>query len=100
MAPGLRRTAAPLAVLAILSAGFLCAAVWAQSSGGDFKVAGHTVDGGGSLSSGGAYRLAGTIGQHDANVTAASGPAFAVAGGFWARVVLAELLFRDGFETP
>lgn len=40
-----------------------------------------TVDGGGGLSSGGAYMLTGTIGQPDAAI--ASGGGYTLEGGFW-----------------
>jgi hypothetical protein len=43
----------------------------------------HTVDGGGSTSTGGVYAVSGTIGQPDAGVTMTNGQ-FAVTGGFWA----------------
>ncbi|MEI7657571.1 MAG: GC-type dockerin domain-anchored protein [Phycisphaerae bacterium] len=42
----------------------------------------YTVDGGGGLSSGGSFSLAGTIGQPDAG-TPMSGGSFSVRGGFW-----------------
>ena len=42
-----------------------------------------TVDGGGeSVSSGGSYSLAGTVGQPDAGLTL-SGGSYTLAGGFW-----------------
>ncbi len=40
-----------------------------------------TIDGGGGASSGGAYELAGTSGQHDAGVL--SGGRYELTGGFW-----------------
>jgi hypothetical protein len=44
-----------------------------------------SVDGGGGTSSGGAYTLSGTIGQVDA--ATARGGDYALAGGFWARLL-------------
>jgi len=45
-------------------------------------VAWHTVDGGGGTSTGGAFAVAGTIGQPDAG-GAMTGGGFAIEGGFW-----------------
>jgi hypothetical protein len=43
----------------------------------------NTIDGGGGVSSGAAFALAGTIGQPDAGAAMSSG-AFSLIGGFWA----------------
>jgi len=48
----------------------------------DYAIVRHTIDGGGVMtSSGGAYKLSGTIGQHDAGVLA--GGSYVLTGGFW-----------------
>lgn len=49
---------------------------------GGYEISWHTVDGGGGTSTGGAYTLDGTIGQHDAG--SQSGGGYVLAGGFWA----------------
>ena len=64
----------------------------------EYAIVKFTVDGGGGKSTGGAYSVAGTIGQPDASVQDATGPGYSLTGGFWSRVV--DLLFRDGFENP
>ena len=43
----------------------------------------HTIDGGGGTSTGGAYSVSGTIGQHDAGGPMTGG-SFSLTGGFWA----------------
>lgn len=45
------------------------------------EVSSSTVDGGGGVSSGGAFELSGTVGQPDAGNTAAG--SFELEGGFW-----------------
>ena len=52
-------------------------------NGGDFTIGWWTIDGGGGVSSGGSFELAGTIGQHDAGATMTGG-SFELTGGFWA----------------
>jgi len=61
----------------------------------------HTSDGGGGVSTGAGYEVAGTIGQADAGASAAAG--YAIRGGYWAGVqaapaVAGNTLFQDGFE--
>ena len=52
-------------------------------SGGPYAIRSSTIDGGGtSTSSGGAFVLAGTIGQPDAGLL--EGGAYSLGGGFWA----------------
>jgi hypothetical protein len=70
---------------AVVSAlAFYALAAGAQS-GGPYDLTWSTVDGGGAtFSSGGAYSVDGTIGQHDAGRL--SGPPYVLAGGFWGRV--------------
>jgi len=66
----------------------------------------YTIDAGGGVSSGSGYRLAGTIGQPDAErLHPATGAGFAITGGFWAGVVVpapprGDAVFADGFERP
>lgn len=50
--------------------------------GGPFDLTWSTIDGGGGASSGGSYRLAGTIGQPD--VGTLNGGSYTVKSGFWA----------------
>lgn len=69
------------ALLAILA---VAAVVQAQSGGG-FNLTWNTIDGGGTLSTGGVYRLNGTIGQPDAQLTLAGG-GFTLTGGFWSGI--------------
>ncbi len=54
----------------------------AQSGG--FELAWYSVDGGGGVSRGGAYTLAGSAGQPDAAIL--SGGAYTLAGGLWGGV--------------
>ncbi|MFN3409176.1 MAG: hypothetical protein ACK45B_09305 [Limisphaerales bacterium] len=56
----------------------LCFSALAQ-----YSIPWHTIDGGGGTSTGGVYRVTGTIGQPDAGGPMTSGQ-FAVTGGFWA----------------
>jgi hypothetical protein len=57
-------------------------AACALSAQAQYSINWLTLDGGGGQSSGGAYSLAGTIGQPDAAMS--SGGAYALHGGFWA----------------
>ncbi|MFN8628466.1 MAG: hypothetical protein U0587_21165 [Candidatus Binatia bacterium] len=72
--------------LAVVSAlGIHTSAATAQS-GGPYDLAWNTIDSGGAtVSSGGAYTIGGTIGQHDAGQL--NGQSYLLAGGFWGRVV-------------
>lgn len=75
------------------------ALVLAQSSGGDFEVTKHTIDGGGGTSSGEGFTITGTIGQPDASVQPMTGESFSVQGGFWPDdLELPIVIFSDGFE--
>jgi hypothetical protein len=51
-----------------------------------YELSWWTVDGGGGTSSGGAYILNGTIGQHDAHC--ASGGTYLITAGFWHDAVI------------
>lgn len=64
---------------------FLLAAVSAHAQ---FAIDWFTLDGGGGQSSGGAYTLAGTIGQPDAG--ASSGGAYTLHGGFWSAFAVVQ----------
>jgi hypothetical protein len=55
----------------------------------------HTIDGGGGTSTGGVYRVSGTIGQPDAGPVMTNGQ-YAVTGGFWA---LPQVVPTDGAPT-
>ncbi|MFN3409757.1 MAG: hypothetical protein ACK45B_12225 [Limisphaerales bacterium] len=48
-----------------------------------YSIPWHTIDGGGGTSTGGVYRVTGTIGQPDAGGPMTNGQ-YAVTGGFWA----------------
>lgn len=49
-----------------------------------FDISWYTIDGGGStLCTGGAFQLAGTIGQPDASAASMTGGSFSLTGGFW-----------------
>jgi hypothetical protein len=65
--------------VALLAALVLVPVALAQ---GGYEITSWTVDGGGGTYSGGDYRLAGTIGQHDAAIW--RGGDYTLAGGFWA----------------
>jgi hypothetical protein len=62
----------------ILSAGTAAA----QSSGGPWTLRSSTLDGGGGVSTGGVWKVSGTIGQADASPRNTGG-VLAVKGGFW-----------------
>ena len=64
-------------------------------SGGTFSITRYTIDGGGSVSSGGAFSLKGSIGQPDAGESM-SGDVYRLNGGFWKSGN--DLIFRNGFE--
>ncbi len=51
----------------------------------DFAIPWSTLDAGGGISSGGNFRLSGTIGQPDAAAGGASGRGWTLNGGFWAQ---------------
>jgi hypothetical protein len=71
-------------LLLILS---LPAAAVAQS-GGPWTVISSTLDSGGTVSTGGAWKVTGTIGQPDAAAAASAGGAWLVQGGFWPGTVV------------
>lgn len=59
-------------------------------SGGSYVVRKSTIDGGGGTAAGGAYRVSGTVGQHEASDL--SGGAYVLKGGFWNEPQLTELI--------
>lgn len=65
--------------------------IWAVDAASDYAVRRWTIDGGGATSSGGAYAVAGTIGQHDAKIAASTGGAYSLNGGFWHAEVPVEV---------
>lgn len=81
------------------------ASVGHAPKGSGFALARQVIAAGGSSSSGGAFRIDGTIGQADADpLHPANGGVFAVSGGFWPGIGPAapqgDALFGDGFEAP
>ena len=75
----MKRLRIALVVTVLLAALLLPWAVRAAT--GSPVLSSWTVDGGGGASSGGAYALAGTIGQPDANLL--NGGSYTLYGGFW-----------------
>lgn len=76
---------------------------WSQNLQDNVTLARGTVDAGGGQSASGRFVLNGSIGQHDASTTTASGRDNFVAGGFWANArddaqPLDDLIFANGFE--
>jgi hypothetical protein len=67
----------------------LTAATAAAQSGGPWTIKSSTMDGGGGVSTGGVWKVSGTIGQHDATAGTASGGTWSEQGGFWPGVVAA-----------
>lgn len=59
----------------------------------DYEISWYTIDGGGGMSTGGQYRLSGTIGQPDAAYSA--GGDYEVLGGFWPGGPLCTVDFED-----
>ncbi|MSU58973.1 MAG: hypothetical protein EXS35_12535 [Pedosphaera sp.] len=66
--------------------GLAAAFVLAANASAQYAIDWFTLDGGGGQSSGGAYTLAGTIGQPDAG--ASSGGAYTLQGGFWSAIAV------------
>lgn len=71
---------------------------WTSLAEAQFAIDWFTLDGGGGASSGGAYTLAGTIGQPDAATS--SGGSYTLQGGFWPGAMVetapALRILRDG----
>jgi len=68
----------------------------AKLTGPSFDIGWWSIDGGGGVSSGGGFTVAGTIGQYDSAVSA-GGP-YTMRGGFWAPTAFGTPFFSDGFE--
>jgi len=66
-------------ILLTLAGSALCHA----QSGGPWAITSSTLDGGGASSTGGVWKVTGTIGQADASTQKATSGGWAVAGGFW-----------------
>src|SRR5262245_22930603 len=71
------------ATVGLAAAAVTVAALAQVEAPGTFDLSWNTVDGGGGKSTGGAFELAGTIGQHDAGSLALTGGSFSLTGGFW-----------------
>jgi hypothetical protein len=75
---------------ALLKIGFLSAATVASLNAfAQYAINWHTMDGGGGTSTGGVYRVNGTIGQPDASVAGTNGQ-YSVTGGFWSGVMVLQ----------
>jgi len=65
----------------------------------DYAIDWHTIDGGGTASTGGGFSLTGTIGQPDASATPMTGGELQLEGGFWPGGAMAfytlTLLYKD-----
>ena len=70
----------------------------APSGSASYQLPRQSLDGGAVTARGGDFTLTGAIGQPDASVPAVGGT-FTLSGGFH-RQTGADLLFRDGFESP
>jgi len=88
------------AVMSLLSLAVSSALIAGQPSGGDFVISKSTIDTGGGMSTGGDFRLTGTMGQPDASPQISTGADIQLSGGFWALIAngIADLIFKDGFE--
>ena len=64
----------------------------AQSTGGPWAIKSSTLDGGGGVSTGGVWKVTGTIAQADATAGKSTGGTWSEQGGFWhdGRVVFNE----------
>jgi len=72
---------------------FIMLASLAATANSDYKIAWYTIDGGGGTSSGGQYKLTGTIGQPDAAYSASGN--YELLGGFWPGGPLCIVEFAD-----
>lgn len=88
------------AVIILLSFAVSSVLIAGQPSGGDFVISKSTIDTGGGMSTGGDFRLTGTMGQPDASAQISTGADIQLSGGFWALIAngIADLIFKDGFE--
>ena len=90
------RTIAAIASLALLLL-FAGVAMAQHGPEPEFEIVSYTIDGGGGTSTNGDFSLTGTIGQHDASATIATGSVYTMAGGFWGGRLL-DFIFSGGFE--
>ena len=67
--------------------------LWPNHGQAGYEIVWHTIDGGGGTSAGGAYVLAGTIGQPDADWSEGGG--YELLGGFWPGGPLCFVEFGD-----
>ncbi len=72
---------------------FLFLAFCTTAAGNDYNITWYTIDGGGGTSSGGSFKLEGTVGQHDAAYS--QGPQYKLYGGFWPQGYLCLINFDD-----
>lgn len=70
------------ALLGLLLLALILSGTLAGATVNDYALTWWSVDGGGGISTGGAYALSGTVGQTDAGLL--SGGPFTLEGGFWA----------------
>lgn len=75
----------------------LSGSVALAQSGGNYVMQKQVVGAGGTATSGGAYTLIGTVGQHAAAVSCANN--YSVRSGFWPGVPQTDVIFRNGFEA-
>jgi len=80
-------------VMVLLVAYMLTIIPASAQTGGDYILTWSTIDGGGGTSSGGTYKLVGTIGQPDAAYSA--GGNYELLGGFWPGGSLCIVQFDD-----
>jgi hypothetical protein len=97
---------------AVLMAAVAILGCCSHASGQTFEIVSHVIAGGGGTSTGGAFSLSGTIGQHDAGPASgpmtgvsAGGVTYALTGGFWAGAVQTPPpcpadFNGDGFVNP
>jgi hypothetical protein len=72
--------------MAVFAAAILAPSAHAQST--NYSISWYTIAGGGGTSSGGAYSLSGTIGQH--STASMSGGNYSLTGGFWSIIAAVQ----------
>ena len=83
----------PRSVMSLLAVCMLLSLSALGQAGGDYVLDWSTIDGGGGTSSGGQYKLTGTIGQPDAAYS--TGGNYELLGGFWPGGPLCFVDFED-----
>lgn len=86
-----------LSLLAAVASLALATGTRGQSSGGPYAIPAQVVAAGGGRSSGGAFALEGTVGQHAVGPVATGG-AFELSPGFHRRGAIVDGVFANGFE--